>query len=132
MANMTSENLTEDQTVGNVTKTKPNTFYDPAMQLVFSVQFYSQYVVVAIVIFGAVANALVLYALIAHYARDAKKRAVNLLIINQNLLDLASCLLLLISFAVNIGNVYLTGTIGDSLSLVTLPPGLAGTRTFPF
>jgi len=46
------------------------------------------------------ANALVFYALIANYAGEAKKRAVNLLIINQSLIDLTSCLLLIINYCI--------------------------------
>jgi len=80
----------------------PDAFFDPAWQLALTVDFYFKYAVLAIGIFGTAANALVLYALIAHFARDAKKRAINLLIINQNLLDLSCCLLLLMSISVQI------------------------------
>jgi len=45
-------------------------------------------------------NALVLYALIANYEGEAKKRAIDLLIVNQNLLDLTSWLLLIISYCI--------------------------------
>jgi len=38
-------------------------------------------------VFGATANALVIYALNTQYAHGARKRAVNLLVINRNLLS---------------------------------------------
>jgi len=68
--------------------------------------------VLAIGIFGTIANGLLLYALIAHHAHDVKKRAINLPIINQNILDLSCCLLLVISVCVQINSTYLTGALG--------------------
>ena len=58
------------------------------------------------------ANAIVLYALIAYHLEESKKRAVNLLMINQNVLDLSSCILLIITFSVRVSNIYLTGARG--------------------
>ena len=94
---MAAENATAIQTAGNITKimivdytTSIATFFDPTWQIVLTIEFYFQYAVLAIGIFGTAANALVLYALIAENARAAKKRIINLLIINQNLLELVS------------------------------------------
>ena len=85
---MPAENSTETpQMDNNTVKTVPGLFFDPWWQLALTVEFYFKYAVLAIGIVGTAANALVLYALIAHNAREAKKRAINLLIINQNLLD---------------------------------------------
>ena len=62
---------------------------------------------------------MVLYALIVDNARAAKKRAVNLLIINQNLLDFACCLLLVLSFCISSSNdAYLTGWFGYLLCAI--------------
>jgi len=91
-------------------KTPP--FFDPAWQLAIAVEFYFQYAIIVVGIFGVAANALVLYALIAHHARETKKRAINLLMINQNLLDLAACFLLVITFSVKVSNISLAGALG--------------------
>jgi len=119
---MTEENSTTNQTNVNIIHTAglPGLFFDPAWQLALTVEFYFKYAVIAIAIVGTAANATVLYALIVDYARDTKKRAINLLIINQNLLDLFSCLLLVISVCIQIGNIHLSGALGYFLCLLFL------------
>jgi len=92
-------------------------FFDPGWQLAMTIEFYFQYAVIALGIFGVAANALVLYALVSYYTRETKKRAINLLMINQNLLDLTSCVLLVITFSVKVSNVYLTGALGYFLCI---------------
>jgi len=93
---MAASNSTADKTLGNTTKmtfhytTTIATFFDPARQIALTIEFYFHYAVIVIGMFGMAANALVLYALIAENARAAKKRIINLLIINQNLLELVS------------------------------------------
>jgi len=67
---------------------------------------------IAIASIGIVANALVLYALVAANAREAKKRVVNWLIINQNFLDLCCCVVLVITLSLRVSNIYLTGMLG--------------------
>ena len=108
---MTDENSTTHQ-ISSTIKPMPDAFFDPAWQLALTVEFYFKYAVLAIGLVGTAANVLVLYALIAHHARETKKRVINLLIINQNFLDLSCCLLLVISVCVEINNTYLTGAIG--------------------
>jgi len=98
---MTAEHLINQTS----TETIPSASFDPTWLLF-------KYAVLAIGIFGTAANALVLYALTVYNAREAKKRAINLLIINQNLLDLFCCLLLVTSVSIQISNSYLTGAIG--------------------
>ena len=120
MANMTDENSTTNQTNINTIQTEPESFFDPSWQLTLTIEFYFKYAVIATGIFGTAANATVLYALIAHYVRDAKKRAINLLIINQNVLDFLSCLLLVISFCIEIGNIYVSGAFGYVLCVFFL------------
>jgi len=117
MANATDENSTANQTSTNLIQAVPRSFFDPAWLLALTVEFYFKYTVLAIALVGTAANATVLYALIANYARDTKKRAINLLIINQNLLDLSCCLLLVISVCIQIGNIYLSGALGYFLCL---------------
>ena len=118
---MTDENSTEKQP--NYISTAvdlPDAFFDPAWQLALTVEFYFKYAVLAIGIFGTLANATVLYALVIHNAREAKKRAINLLIINQNILDLSCCFLLLISVSVQINNPNISGAFGYFLCVFFL------------
>ena len=68
--------------------------------------------VIVIGIVGIAANALVLYALIVHRAQEAKKKGVQLLIINQNLLDLCCCVTVVICMSIRVSNIYLTGAVG--------------------
>jgi len=108
---MTEENSTASQNITNTDQTTPAVFFDPR-QIILIVQFYFKYAVLAVGIFGTAANALVLYALFAHNAHEVKKRVINLLIINQNVLDLCSCLALTISVGVEVNNIYLKGSLG--------------------
>jgi len=112
---MADENSTAKQPIdnsGNATVGLPDASFDPARQLALTIELCFKYAVVAIGTFGTAANALVLYALIAHNARDAKKRAINLLIINQNVLDLLSCTFLLMSVSIQINDPYVAGASG--------------------
>jgi len=80
---------------------------------------YFQCAVVVIGVVGAAANALILYAMIAS---DQNKK--YLLIFNQNLCDLCSCLLLVVTHAVSLCNIYLTGTLGYWLCMILLSENL--------
>jgi len=119
-----ADNATVDKIPGNITiaefTTKPAAFFDPTWQLAMKIEFYFQYAVIAIGVFGTAANALVLYALVEYHVRETKKRAINLLMINQNLLDLTSCVLLIVTFSVRLGNIYLTGTLGYFLCTILI------------
>ena len=125
---MTAEHSTDIQTTSNSTQkisdytTSKATFFDPAWQIALTVEFYFQYAVIAIGVFGMAANALVLYALIAENAQNTKKRAINLLIINQNLLDFSSCVLVVVIYSIGY-RVYLTGTLGYFLCAVFISDG---------
>jgi len=116
---MTDENTTVNQSNTNTTPL-PDPFFDPAWQLAITVEFYFKYAVLAIGIFGTAANGLVLYALISHNIQDAKKRAVNLLIINQNVMDLSCCVLLVFSVCIQINDIYLTGALGYLLCALVM------------
>ena len=118
---MTAENSTETlQTDSNTVKTVPGLFFDASWQLALTVEFYFKYAVLAIGVVGTAANALVLYALVAHNARETKKRAINLLIINQNSLDLVCCVILLttVCFQAVGANTYMTGAVGYFLCTI--------------
>ena len=69
--------------------------------------FYFDCFVVVIGIIGTAANGLVLYALIA--SRQHRKHA---LIVNQNALDLYSCLFLVITYGVKLADIPLNGSLG--------------------
>ena len=109
---MTDDNSTANYSITNTTRTALDGFFDPAWHLALSVEFYFRYAVLAIGIFGTAANGLVLYALCANIVQDVKKRVINLLIINQNLLDLSCCILLVITVCIQLSNISLIGTAG--------------------
>ena len=115
----TSEISATAETIKHITSTrKPNEYFDPMFQLVYRVIFYIEYAVIAMGIVGLAANGLVLYALISHRSRQTKKRAVNLLMINQNLLDFTSCFLLVISYSIRVCKIFLTGALGYFLCFI--------------
>ena len=81
--------------------------------------FYFQCAVVVIGVVGAGANALILYAMVAS---DQHKK--HLLIFNQNVFDLCSCLLLVITYALKLCNIYLEGTSGYWLCVILFSENL--------
>jgi len=78
-------------------------------------EFYFQIVVVLIGVVGAAANGLILYALVA-----SKQHRKHVLIANQNLLDLVTCLCLVIVYSLKLCNIYLTGSVGYWLCIMVL------------
>ena len=81
--------------------------------------FYFQCAVVVIGVVGAAANALILYAMVA-----SKQHKKQLLIFNQNVFDLCSCLLLVIIYTLKLCDIYLTGTLGYWLCMLLLSENL--------
>jgi len=81
--------------------------------------FYFQCAVVVIGVVGAAANALILYAMIV-----SKQHKKQLLIFNQNVFDLCSCLLLVLTYTLKLCNIYLTGTLGYWLCMMLLSENL--------
>jgi len=75
-----------------------------------AVDFYFKCAVAVIGAVGTAANALVLYALVA--SRQHRK---HLLICNQNVFDLCSCLLLAVTYPLHLCHFRLTGTLGHWL-----------------
>ena len=115
---MREENSTENLTINYTVRLTPDALVDPTWQFVMTMEFCFKYVVLGITIFGTAANGLTIYALCAHNARDAKKRVINLLIINQNLLDLTCCVLFVITISIQISNIYLMGALGYFLCTI--------------
>ena len=74
---------------------------------------YFESAVLIIGIIGTAANGLVLYALVA--SKEHKK---HMLIVNQNALDLFSCILLVITYGMKLFNIYLTGSLGYWLCML--------------
>jgi len=70
-------------------------------------EFYFQCAVIVIGVVGTASNALILYAMVA-----SKQHNKHILIFNQNLTDLVSCIFLAITYAVKLRNFYLTGLGG--------------------
>jgi len=68
------------------------------------VNVYLQCAAIVIGVVGTVANALILYALVA-----SKQHKKHVLIFNQNAIDCFSSIFLVITYAVELCNIYLTG-----------------------
>ena len=79
------------------------------------IDFYFQCAVVVIGVVGTAANALILYAMVA--SGQHKKQV---LIFNQNALDCVTCFFLVVTFAVKLCNIHLTGTRGYWLCVMLL------------
>jgi len=86
---------------------------DVTSSLSRDVAFYFRCAVVVIGVVGTAANSLILYAMVA-----SKQHKKHLLIVNQNALDLASCVFLVITYSVKLSNIRLTGTSGYWLCLI--------------
>jgi len=114
---MSAENSTASLTCSNITMaaldhvTKTAAFFDPVWHLAITIEYYFQHALLAIGVIGLASNALVLYALITHNAQQAKKHAINMLIIHQNSIDLTCCVLLLLTYCVG-DRMHLTGSLG--------------------
>ena len=79
------------------------------------IRFYFQCAVLVVAVVGTADNALVLYGLLA-----SKQHKKHVLVFNQNLLDLASCLFLALMTALELCNIYLDGTLGYWLCMLLL------------
>ena len=70
-------------------------------------RFYFQLFVVIIGVIGTAANGFVLYALVA-----SKQHKKHVLIVNQNVLDLFTCISLVVTYSVKLCDIYFTGSTG--------------------
>jgi len=77
------------------------------------VGLYFQCAVVVVGILGAAANGLIIYAMVA-----SKQHTKQVLIFNQNALDLASCVFLVLTYSLKLCSVRLTGTLGYWLCMM--------------
>ena len=82
-------------------------------------EFYFACAAVLIGVVGTAANSLILYAMVA-----SKQHKKQFLVFNQNVLDLYSCLLLIITYTTKIFDVQPTGSIGYSLCMMLLSENL--------
>jgi len=103
----TPDNITNETTGSSVTSSSSR-----------GASFYFQCAVVIIGVVGMAANGLVLYALVV-----SKEHKRQMLIFNQNLLDIVSCLGLSIMYGTRMGNIHLDGMHGYLLCLTVLSEG---------
>ena len=80
---------------------------------------YFECLVVVVGVIGTAANGLVLYALVV-----SKQHIKHALIVNQNALDLFTCLFLVITYAVKLANIQLIGSRGYWLCMFILSENL--------
>jgi len=81
--------------------------------------YYFECFVMVIGIIGAAANGLILYALVA-----SKQHKKHVLIVNQNALDLYSCIFLVITYGLKLCNINLIGSLGYWLCMFILSENL--------
>jgi len=86
------------------------------------IAFYFNCAVLAMGIVGTMTNGLILYAMLA-----SKQHRKNVLIVNQNVFDLFSCLFLIINTSIRLCNIYLTGPAGYWLCVIILAGTLLAT-----
>jgi len=108
---MTTKRIDKTQTTGGKSVWSSSYFTDDSLIWEWAVIFMG--------VVGMAGNALILYALVA-----SKQHKKHMLIVNQNVLDLFSSIVLIITFAVQIARLYLTGALGYWLCVVILSENL--------
>jgi len=83
------------------------------------VEFYFACAVLLIGVVGTAGNALILYALVA-----SKQHKKHVLIVNQNATDLFSSFFLVVTYALKLCNIHLTGALGYWLCMMLLGESL--------
>jgi len=78
-------------------------------------EFYFQCAVVVIGVVGTATNGLILYALVA-----SKQHKKHVLIVNQNVLDFFSSLMMVVTYSLQLCNIHLTGSVGYWLCALVL------------
>jgi len=121
---MTHKNNVEHLSVAMTTETVDDFTQTTSTSVMTSsssrgIEFYFQCAVIVIGVVGTAANALILYAMVA-----SKQHKKHILIYNQNILDLFSCIFLVITYAVMLYNFYLTGLMGYWLCMLILNENL--------
>jgi len=82
-------------------------------------ELYFQCAALVIGIVGTATNALILYSMVA-----SKQHKKHVLIFNQNVLDLVSCVLMIITYSLKLSNIYLRGTVGYLLCTLVFSESL--------
>jgi len=120
---MTDGNSVEHLSVVMTTETVDDVSETTAANVATSssrgIEFYFQCAVVVIGVVGTAANALILYAMVA--SKEHKKQV---LIFNQNVIDFVSSLFLIITYALKLCNIPLTGFGGYWLCMLILSENL--------
>jgi len=80
---------------------------------------YFESAVLIIGVIGTAANGLVLYALVA-----SKQHKKHMLIVNQNVLDLYSCIFLIVTYGMKLFDIRLSGSLGYWLCMLLLSENL--------
>jgi len=109
-----SEVITTEAPVDDADATGKNTTTSS-----YLVDFYVECAIIVTGIVGTAANALVLYALV-----NSKQHKKHVLIVNQNILDLASCVFVVVIYTLKISNIKLRGSRGYWLCLMLLSENL--------
>jgi len=119
---MTYQSTTIEFLTTPVEGTSTATGTDAIVTWSYSAGFYVECAVVVIGVAGAIANALILYAMVA-----SKQHKKHVLIFNQNALDLYSCVFLVITYIAKLSNIHLSGSTGYWLCVVLLSENLLWT-----
>jgi len=115
---MTEENPTDPDlsvaitTTGMTQITGENTVTPSSSR---GIHFYFHCALVATGVVGTATNALILYALVA-----SKQHKKHVLIVNQNVLDLFTCIFIVITYSLHLCNIHLTGSVGYWLCTLLL------------
>jgi len=91
----------------------------PSSSSSYAASFYFECAVVVIGVVGAAANGLIVYAMMA-----SKQHTKQLFIFNQNVFDLCSCILLVITYTLKLCRIHLVGTLGFWLCVLLIGQGL--------
>ena len=107
---MTTKEADATQTTGGNGKTSSSSSNE---------EFYFQCIVIFVGVVGTAGNALILYALVV-----SKQNKKHMLIVNQNALDLFSSFFLVVTYALKLSNIHLTGATGYWLCITILSENL--------
>ena len=99
-------------TIGVTQNTGENTMTPSSSR---GIEFYFHCALVATGVVGTATNGLILYALVA-----SKQHKKHVLIVNQNVLDLFTCIFIVITYSLKLGNIPLTGSVAYWLCILFL------------
>ena len=102
--------------VADVTQTKAT---DVVPSSSYGIEFYFQCAVIIVGVIGTAANGLILFAMIV-----SKQHKKQMLIFSQNVFDLFSSFFLIVTYALKLGNFYLSGVTGYWFCMLLLSENL--------